>query len=146
LRAGEVNLTDHFTLEELSVTSHREFDNTPPDSIIPALTRTAQGLERIRTLLGAPIHVNSGYRSPEVNASVGSKPTSQHCKGEAADFVCPAYGPPAKICALLKPLMVDLSIDQLILEFNSWVHVSFSESPRRVALTIDKTGTHLGIA
>lgn len=136
-----MKLTDHFTLEELTFTQHREFDNEPPAEILPALTRTAQGLERIRTLLGQPIHVNSGYRSPQVNAAVGSKPSSQHCKGEAADFICPAYGSPEKVARLLKPLMVDLSIDQLILEFGSWVHVSFTEQPRRMALVIDRNGT-----
>lgn len=139
-------LTDHFSLAELTATQHREFDNDPPPEVLPVLTRTAQGLERIRALLGKPIHVNSGYRSPEVNAAVGSKPTSQHCKGEAADIICPAFGTPKEVAAFLSGRMTNLGIDQLILEFNAWVHVSFTEAPRHALLTIDRNGTRTGIA
>ena len=138
-------LTDHFSVEELSFTQHREFDNTPPPEIMPALTRTAQGLERIRALLGKPIHVNSGYRSPEVNAAVGSKPTSQHMKGEAADIICPAYGTPLVVAERLRDQIIALGIDQLILEFSAWCHVSFTDKPRHSILTIDRAGTRQGL-
>lgn len=144
-----MKLTDHFTLAEFcdSDTAARlGIDNTPPDDMIQTLTRTAQGMERIRTILRAPIHINSAYRCPALNAAVGSKPTSQHMKGEAVDFVCPGYGPPEKVCKLLLPLMTDLGIDQLIIEFGRWVHVSFTDKPRRMALTIDRNGTREGIA
>ena len=113
---------------------------------MPALMRTAQGLERIRALLGHPIHVNSGYRSPEVNAAVGSKPTSQHMKGEAADIICPGYGTPLVVAERLVGQINNLGIDQIILEFGAWVHVSFTERPRHAVLTIDRNGTRFGIA
>ncbi len=141
-----MNLTDHFSLEEMSFTQHRDLDNTPPTELLPALTRTAQGLERIRTLLGHPIHVNSGYRSPAVNAAVGSKPTSQHCKGEAADIICPAFGAPLLIAKALEMKRIDLGIDQLIYEYAGWVHVSFTDTPRHAVLTIDMHGTREGIS
>ena len=139
-------LTNHFSLEELSFTQHREFDNIPPPEVMPALTRTAQGLERIRSLLGHPIHVNSGYRSPQVNAAVGSKPTSQHMKGEAADFICPGYGTPLVVAERIREKIVDLGVDQLIWEFSAWCHVSFTEHPRHSVLTIDRNGTRNGLA
>lgn len=139
-------LTDHFSLEELSFTQHREFDNTPPPEVMAALTRTAQGLERIRALLGHPIHINSGYRSHQVNAAVGSKPTSQHCKGEAADFIAPGYGTPLVVAERLVGQIVNLGIDQLILEFGAWCHVSFTERPRHSVLTIDRQGARQGLA
>ena len=143
-----MNLTDHFTLEELCLSetaARKGLDNTPTPEIIEALRHTAQGLERIRSLVGKPIHVNSGYRSPEVNEAVGSKPTSQHCKGEAADIVC--NGLPVKELALLiADNRVNLGTDQVILEFGQWVHVSFADHPRHAVLTIDREGTKVGIA
>ena len=103
---------------------------------MPALMRTAQGLERIRALLGHPIHVNSGYRSPEVNAAVGSKPTSQHMKGEAADIIVRQH------YEALKWIAGNLPFDQLIDEFppRGWIHVSYSPAHRRQMLVIDSRG------
>lgn len=143
-----MQLTAHFSLEELTrseVAARKGLDNMPPDDLIPVLTRTAQGLERIRTLLGKPIHVNSGYRSPAVNAAVGSKDTSQHLKGEAADIVCPGMTP-RELAQVVADNRFALSADQVILEFNSWVHVSFTENPRHAILTIDAEGTRTGLA
>ena len=141
-------LTAHFTLEEFcasSTASRLGIYNRPPDDLIPTLTVTAQGMERVRNILGKPIHVDSGYRSLELNRRIGSRDTSQHVKGEAVDFVCPEFGTPLEICRLLRTVMVDLSIDQLIHEYGSWVHVSFTATPRHVALTIDQDGTREGI-
>lgn len=143
-----MNLTDHFTLEELtaSETAKRKgMDNTPPANVLPVLVRTAQGLERIRTLVGKPIHVNSAYRSPAVNEAVGSKATSQHVKGEAADIVCHGMTP-KELAQVIADNRFSLSADQVILEFNSWVHVSFTDRPRHAILTIDADGTRTGLA
>jgi len=72
-----MNLTEHFTLEELTATSHRQFDNTPNDSELANLLRLAEFLEQVKTALdGKPIMINSGFRSKQVNDSVGSKDTS----------------------------------------------------------------------
>lgn len=143
-----MNLTDHFTLEEMtfSATAARKgIDNTPTPEIIEALRNTAQGLERIRGLVGRPVHVNSGYRSPKVNAAVGGQPDGQHTKGEAADITCKGIAP-RELALQIAEDRVNLGVDQVILEYGQWVHVSFTEKPRHAMLTIDRDGTRTGIA
>lgn len=126
-------LSDHFSLEELSATAHRELDNTPPAPVLATLADTALRMEAVRTFLGAqPIHVNSGYRSPAVNAAVGGVVDSAHLSGHAVDFICPAFGDPLAICRHLAG--VAFAFDQLIQE-GTWVHVSFAPTMRREVLT-----------
>jgi uncharacterized protein YcbK (DUF882 family) len=133
-----MNLTEHFTLEELTHTSHRQFDNTPNDKEMANLVLLAEFLEKVKTLLdGKPIMVNSAFRSKQVNDSVGSKDTSQHRLGYAADFKVPGMTPDQVVRALVAS---DLPYDQVIREFDAWTHVSISPSPRRQALIIDKQG------
>lgn len=140
-----MNLTDHFTLEELthSQTAARlGLDNEPSPAVVDALTRTAHGLEMVRVLLQAPILVSSGYRSEEVNRAVGSKvKDSQHILGEAADFTAPGFGDPTEIVRAIMRSTRPIPYDQLIVEFGRWVHISFSRSPRHQALVIDHDGT-----
>lgn len=135
-------LSPHFSLDELTVTDHREFDNTPPKELIKNLIRLAEFLEKVRNLIDAPIHINSAYRSPNVNAAVGSKPSSQHRNGCAADIV--VHGMTAdQVTRLIAHS--GLPFDQLIREFDRWTHVSipnFEDAlPRGQVLIIDKTGT-----
>jgi zinc D-Ala-D-Ala carboxypeptidase len=134
-----MNLTEHFTLEELTHTSHRQFDNTPNDKEMANLVLLAEFLEQVKTLLdGKPIMINSAFRSKQVNDSVGSKDTSQHRLGYAADFKVPGMTPDQVVRALVAS---DLPFDQVIREFDAWTHVSISPSPRRQALIIDRAGT-----
>jgi hypothetical protein len=134
-----MNLTEHFTLEELTSTSHRQFDNTPNDAETANLVLLAEFLEQVKTLLdGKPIMINSAFRSKQVNDSVGSKDTSQHRLGYAADIRVPGMTPDAVVRALVAS---DLPYDQVIREFDAWTHVSISPSPRRQALIIDRAGT-----
>ena len=134
-----MNLTEHFTLEELTTTSHRQFDNTPNEKELANLQKLAEFLEQVKTLLdGKPIMINSAFRSKQVNDSVGSKDTSQHRLGYAADFKVPGMTPDAVVRALVAS---DLPYDQVIREFDAWTHVSISPSPRRQALIIDRAGT-----
>jgi len=138
-----MNLTAHFTLEELTATSHREFDNTPNNDEIANLTRLALFLELVKTKLGGkPIMVNSAFRSKAVNDSVGSKDTSQHRLGCAADIRVPGMSPDEVVRAIMS---FGLYFDQIIREFDSWTHVSIPNTaallPRRQALIIDKAGT-----
>jgi hypothetical protein len=134
-----MNLTEHFTLEELTTTSHRQFDNTPNDAEMANLVLLAEFLEKVKALLeGKPIMVNSAFRSKAVNDSVGSKDTSQHRLGYAADIRVPGMTPDAVVRALVAS---DLPYDQVIREFDAWTHVSISPSPRRQALIIDRAGT-----
>ena len=137
-----MNLSTHFTLDEMTLSQtadRRSIDNTPPPSIVEALKKTALGLEGVRTLLGAPIVISSGYRSPLLNQVVGGTKNSQHTTGQAVDFIAPGYGSPAEIVRTI--VKAGLAFDQCILEFDRWVHISFSDRPRRQALIIDRNGT-----
>jgi len=136
-------LTEHFTLEELTHTDHREFDNTPNDAEIANLKRLAVFLEGVKIFLdGKPIMINSAFRSKQVNDAVGSKDTSQHRLGCAADIRVPGMTPDEVIKEIIE---ANLPYDQIIREFNSWTHISIpnhpTEAPRRQKLIIDKQGT-----
>lgn len=140
-----MNLTEHFTLEELTHTDHRTLDNSPNDAELENLKRLAEFLEQVKTLLGSkPIMVNSAFRSKLVNDAVGSKDTSQHRLGCAADIRVPSMTPDEVVKAVIAS---DLSYDQIIREFDRWTHISIPNSihnaPRKQALIIDKTGTRL---
>jgi uncharacterized protein YcbK (DUF882 family) len=136
-------LTEHFTLEELTHTDHREFDNTPNDAEKANLERLALFLEQVKEVLGGkPIMVNSAFRCKQVNDAVGSKDTSQHRIGCAADIRVPSMTPDEVVKAVIA---AKLPYDQVIREFDRWTHISVPNtpegSPRRQALIIDKTGT-----
>jgi hypothetical protein len=136
-------MTPHFTLAELTATSHRQFDNTPNEAETANLQRLAEFLEQVKTALdGKPIMVNSAFRSKQVNDSVGSKDTSQHRIGCAADIRVPGMTPDAVVRAVIA---AGLPFDQIIREFDSWTHISVTNTPdgtpRRQALIIDKAGT-----
>ena len=138
-----MKLTEHFTLEELTVTDHREFDNTPNDSEKANLARLAAFLEQVKGVLGGkPVMVNSAFRSKQVNDAVGSKDTSQHRIGCAADLRVPGMTPDEVVRAVIAS---NLPFDQVIREFDRWTHISVPNTPqlkpRRQALIIDKTGT-----
>jgi hypothetical protein len=140
-----MKLTPHFTLEELTVTNHRQFDNTPNVDETANLTRLAQFLELVKDKLdGKPIMVNSAFRSKQVNDSVGSKDTSQHRLGCAADIRVPGMTPDQVVRAIMSH---GLYYDQIIREFDSWTHISIPNTaaalPRRQALIIDKLGSRV---
>jgi hypothetical protein len=138
-----MNLSEHFTLEELTHTDHREFDNTPNETETSNLQRLALFLEEVKTVLeGRPIMVNSAFRSKQVNDAVGSKDSSQHRIGCAADIRVPGMTPDEVVKAVIAS---GIAYDQVIREFNSWTHISVPNTkdmtPRRQALIIDKSGT-----
>jgi hypothetical protein len=140
-----MQLSEHFSLEELTATSHRQFDNTPNATEMANLTRLAATLEQVKALLGGkPVMINSGFRSKQVNDSVGSKDTSQHRIGCAADIRVPGMTPNEVVKAIIAS---DIGYDQLIREFDSWTHISVpdmpSRPPRKQALIIDKQGTRI---
>ena len=141
-----MNLTPHFTLDELTASETAErngWDNTPSDAELANLRRLADFLEQIKALLGGkPIMVNSAYRSKRVNDAVGSRDTSQHRIGCAADIRVPGMTPDEVVKAIMASA---LPFDQVIREFDRWTHVSIPNTPdtaaRRQALIIDRTGT-----
>ena len=140
-----MNLSPHFTYDELTHTDHREFDNTPNEQELANLTRLAAFLEQVKaTLGGKPIMVNSAFRSKKVNDAVGSKDTSQHRIGCAADIRVPGMTPDEVVKAVIAS---GLEFDQVIREFDRWTHISVPNTPetkaRKQALIIDKQGTRL---
>jgi uncharacterized protein YcbK (DUF882 family) len=138
-----MNLTPNFTLEELTHTDHREFDNTPNDAELDNLVRLADFLEQVKAVLGGkPIMINSAFRSKQVNDAVGSKDTSQHRIGCAADLRVPGMTPDQVVKAIIAS---GIGYDQVIREFDRWTHISIpntvATAPRKQSLIIDKAGT-----
>ncbi len=140
-----MNLSEHFTLEELTHTEHRELENTPNEIELANLKRLAEFLETVKGVLGGkPIMVNSAFRSKAVNDAVGSKDTSQHRVGCAADLRVPSMTPDEVVKAIIAS---GIGYDQVIREFDRWTHISIPnklfDSPRKQALIIDKQGTRV---
>lgn len=142
-------MTPHFTLAELTVTQHRQFDNTPNDQEKANLLRLAELLERVKYMLDMrPIMINSAFRSKAVNDAVGSKDTSQHRLGCAADFRVPGMTPDEVV---RKIIASGIEYDQILREFSDpingggWTHISIpntiNTAPRKQALIIDRFGT-----
>ena len=146
-----MRLSPNFALEELTVSTtaaRKGWNNTPNATETTNLVRVALLLEQVRALFNLPIVVNSGYRSKIVNDYIGSKDTSQHRIGCAADINIPGKTPREVVEAIVKS---DIPYDQVILEFadggGGWVHISVPDTaarpPRKQALIIDRTGTRL---
>jgi len=138
-----MQLSQNFTLDELTHTDHRELDNTPNDIEINNLKRLAEFLEQVKTVLGGkPVMVNSAFRSKAVNDAVGSKDSSQHRVGCAADIRIPGMTPDDVVKAIIAS---GIGYDQVIREFDRWTHVSVPTEPmgkpRKQALIIDRQGT-----
>jgi hypothetical protein len=138
-----MQLSEHFTLEELTHTDHREIENTPNSSEINNLKRLAEFLEKVKVAVGGkPIMVNSAFRCKALNDAVGSKDTSQHRVGCAADIRVPGMTPDEVVKAVIA---ANLDYDQVIREFDRWTHISVPNSPsgasRKQSLIIDKQGT-----
>jgi uncharacterized protein YcbK (DUF882 family) len=138
-----MQLTPNFTLDELTHTDHREFDNTPNDAELANLVRLADFLEQVKAVLGGkPIMINSAFRCKQVNDAVGSKDTSQHRIGCAADIRVPGMTPDQVVKAIIA---AGIGYDQVIREFDRWTHVSIpntvATAPRKQALIIDKQST-----
>jgi hypothetical protein len=131
-REEDIRLAKNFSLNELvksSTATRMGIDNWSTDAqILVNLTNVVNHvLQPVRDNFG-PLRVNSGYRSIELNKAIGGSSSSQHCKGEAADFECSKVGN----YILAKWIADNLEFDQLILEFytsgvpsSGWVHCSF---------------------
>jgi zinc D-Ala-D-Ala carboxypeptidase len=128
-----MRLSENFSLEELTASetaARKGIDNTPSEEVIDNLKRLAAALQEVRALLNhRAILVSSGYRSPELNQAVGGSATSDHCKGLAADFICPSYGTPNDIVRAIAAS--GLSFKQVIREFDRWVHLCDSRRRTR---------------
>ena len=142
-----MQLTPNFTLEELTAsgTAARLGINNIPNAVeISNLRRLAYMLQELRNMFDAPIFINSGFRNKELNQAVGSSSSSQHLKACAADIRVSGYTPRE---AVRKIIDSGISYDQVICEYDSWVHISVPSEvgvkARKNALTIDKDGVRL---
>jgi len=130
-----MKLSEHFDLSEFTVSQEavrKGIDNVATDSIIECLRDLCTHiLEPIRDLAGKPLSITSGYRSPGLNAAIGGSITSQHCKGEAADFHAQGYTT-EELFQLVKSS--NIPYDQLLQEYGSWIHVSYRPNGRKQAL------------
>ena len=139
-------LSEHFTYEELTrsdAAARLGVENTPNDAEIENLKRLAELLEEVKKAVGGKaVMINSGFRSKPVNDAVGSKDTSQHRLGCAADLIVPGMKPREVVEACIA---AQVPFDQIILEFDSWTHISVPNAPgmqaRGQKLIIDKQGT-----
>lgn len=134
-----MNLSKNFTLHELTVSQEAArsgLRNKPNAEQVERLRRLCEAvLQPLREMIGRPVVVTSGYRSPTINRRIGGSPASQHCRGEAADIIVPGAAPD-KVVALIRTL--DLPVDQCIDEFGAWVHVSHGPRQRRQYLVARK--------
>ena len=127
-----MQLSKNFSLDEFTFSqtaSRVGIDNTPTEEVLENLKHTAENMEKVRKILGYPILISSGYRSPALNRTIGGAKNSQHMQGEAVDFTCPKFGTPREIVNKLKDY--DLPFSQLILEYERWVHISFTKGSNR---------------
>ena len=149
IQIPDVRLSENFTLYEMLRSEKAEqldIDNTPNRSALENLRLLVGWLESVRALLGVPMEISSGYRCLLLNRVVGSKDTSDHLLGLAADFTAPQLGTPEDVCRRL--VASDIPYKQLIFE-HTWVHISFdpiTATPKRQVLTLNVHGGYdLGI-
>ena len=145
-----MRLSDHFSLYELTrsdIAKRLGIDNRPSESVVASLRYLAVRLETVRDVLGGmPMEVSSGFRCLALNKVLRSKDTSDHVKGLAVDFTCPAFGSPVEVCLAI--VATDIDFSQLILEYGDWCHISFPAPGgvgKRQVLTIDQRGTRAGL-
>lgn len=125
-----MKLSKNFTLEEFirSNTADRMgIDNVPKDEEVIKNLRNLclEVLQPLRDYVGAPVHINSGYRCPELNEAVGGVKNSQHCRGEACDIRIASPKQGREWAAWIED---NCRFDQMLLERNKngavWLHVS----------------------
>lgn len=121
-----MQLTKNFKLEEFLVNSYG-IKMKPTPKIIDNIKALAENcLQPIRDQFGS-INITSGYRDNILNTKVGGSTTSQHCYGEAADFITTK----AKLEDVIKWIVDNISFDQVILEESKgkkWIHISYKKS------------------
>jgi zinc D-Ala-D-Ala carboxypeptidase len=127
-----MKLSPNFSLAEMTkseTASRRGMDNIPNQEQISNMQVLAVNvLQKVRDHYGRGVHVNSGFRHPDVNAAVGGSRTSDHTRGMAADIEIPGVAN----ADLAEWIQQNLDFTQLILEFytpgipdSGWVHVSY---------------------
>lgn len=125
-----MKLTEHFTIEEMTLSEYAArlgIDNSPSPAALQNLKILCEKvLEPLRNVLQRPVIVTSGYRCELVNKGIGGSPTSQHMTGQAADIIVPGV----QVFELFQIISRTLNYDQVICEFDTWVHVSYCDKNR----------------
>lgn len=140
-----MKLSANFTLDELTrseAAARGGWDNIPNEQELENLKRLAELLQQVKQAVGGkPVIINSGFRNKQTNDAVGSKDSSQHRLGCAADLRVPGMTPRQVVEACIE---ANVPFDQIILEFDSWTHISISNTvdakPRGSKLIIDRQG------
>lgn len=130
-------LSPNFSLEEMIHSDTAEAEgivNAPNWDVIVQMVLLANNtLEKIRSIFGnKPLIISSGFRCGALNEAVGGAENSAHLLGCAADFTIEGLSP-LEICGALEDRLYELEIDQLINEYDQWVHVGrvpFGQIPR----------------
>ena len=135
LKSNTVQITKNISLNELlasNTAKSKGIDNTPNGVVLNNLIEAAHYLwQPVRDILGHPIRITSGYRSPKLNSAVGGAANSAHKFGNAIDFQCPGFGTTRQIITKLQAEFRKhgVKFDQLILEYpnssGSWVHLGY---------------------
>lgn len=129
-----MKLSKNFNLSEFVVSttaSRKGINNTPNAAVIKNIQDSVDNLfQPVRDALDKVMIINSGYRCPKLNEAVGGASTSAHKYGFAIDFICPSFGTPQQIVNFLSKFLKsnNIKFDQCIVEFNSWVHLSWKSS------------------
>jgi len=146
-----MKVTEHFTMEELTDSDYatrHDIGNSPNQQALQNLLKLANSLQDIRDLIAAPLIITSGYRSSELNGRIGGSRTSAHMKGFAADIRSHAFGTPYQLASAI--VNSPIKFDQLILEFDRWVHFGLAQGKWRnqilTAMKVEgKTVYHNGL-
>ena len=136
-------ITDHFSWDEMTTTSHKnllEENQRDACNYACALYLTAHLMERVRSIVGCPIRVTSGFRGEVLNKTVGGSKRSQHCRGEACDFQ-PYKGTIEEAFEKLATEVREkrLDVGQLLLE-RGWIHISLGHPSRRSRTRCNEIG------
>jgi hypothetical protein len=133
-------ISKHFRLSEMTssqyATRHGIINEPNKESIANLGLLCENVLEPIREYIDKPLIVSSGYRSTELNRRIGGSKTSQHCKGQAADFTYTMTGLTNAQLWHLILAHIEVSFDQIIYEFGQWIHISYAEGMNRGRMTM----------
>ncbi|MDP3580462.1 MAG: D-Ala-D-Ala carboxypeptidase family metallohydrolase [Ignavibacteria bacterium] len=133
-----MKLTNNFYLDEFTTSQVAErfgYRNQPNDKQIESLNLLCKNvLQPLRELVAVPIFISSGFRSYDINYAVGGKVNSQHLEGKAADFAVPGKD----LKEVFEMIPKHFTFDQLIYEFEKWIHVSWNGERNRNEVLISK--------
>ena len=134
---SNAKLSEHFTLGEMTASSHKEVYNIPSHEAIANLTNLCKWLEVLRLRAGTPIRINSGYRSPQLNRAIGGVANSNHLTGCAVDIRVENMEQLIRYAAILLDISNEThqDFDELLIEKNRygaiWLHFAVRPSGNR---------------